>query len=67
MQPLDDHDACDLITPDQAAAMLGLSPRSLARWVGEGNFPAPYRLSPRRCRYRRSEVREWIESRRPTG
>jgi predicted DNA-binding transcriptional regulator AlpA len=51
-----------LLTPVEAADLLGLTPRFLERrrYVGDG--PPFIRISARCVRYRSSDLREWIES-----
>lgn len=54
------HDQTGLITPDQAAAMLAVAPRTLADWRRAGIGPAYLRLSERKFRYRESTVRAYL-------
>ena len=53
----------DLITPDQVAAALGLSHRTLAAWRSSRRNPLPYVKVGSRVRYRRQDVAAWLESR----
>ncbi|HCJ7658253.1 TPA: helix-turn-helix domain-containing protein [Pseudomonas aeruginosa] len=54
----------DLLTPDQVAATLGLSHRTLAAWRSSRRNPLPYVKVGTRVRYRRQDVAAWLESRR---
>jgi excisionase family DNA binding protein len=51
----------DLLTTQQAAALLQLSPRTLRRWRVEGKGPPFIRLGSRRVRYRREAVMDWAQ------
>ena len=42
--------------------ILPFSPASLWRFVNQGRFPAPFKLSPRVTAWKISEVMEWVES-----
>lgn len=53
----------DLLTPDQVAAALGLSHRTLAAWRSSRRNPLPYVKVGSRVRYRRQDVAAWLESR----
>ena len=52
----------DLLTPDQVAASLGLSHRTLAAWRSNRRNPLPYVKVGSRIRYRRQDVAAWLES-----
>lgn len=52
----------DLITPDQVAAALGLSHRTLAAWRSSRRNPLPYVKVGSRVRYRRQDVAAWLEA-----
>lgn len=52
----------DLLTPDQVAAALGLSHRTLASWRSSRRNPLPYVKVGSRVRYRRQDVTAWLES-----
>jgi predicted DNA-binding transcriptional regulator AlpA len=47
--------------------MIPVSPATLWRWVREGNFPKPVRLSSRITAWRAEDVERWIASRTPEG
>lgn len=47
--------------------VLKVSKTTLYRWCATGNFPRPLQLSSNIVGWRESEVREWLESRRPAG
>jgi excisionase family DNA binding protein len=53
----------DLLTPDQVAAALGLSHRTLAAWRSSRRNPLPYVKVGSRVRYRPKDVSMWLESR----
>lgn len=53
----------DLLTPDQVAATLGLSHRTLAAWRSSRRNPLPYVKAGSRVRYRPKDVSTWLESR----
>lgn len=53
----------DLLTPDQVAAALGLSHRTLAAWRSSRRNPLPYVKVGSRVRYRQQDVAAWLESR----
>lgn len=50
----------DLLTPDQVAAALGLSHRTLAAWRSSRRNPLPYVKVGSRVRYRRQDVAAWL-------
>jgi excisionase family DNA binding protein len=52
----------DLLTPDQVAAALGLSHRTLAAWRSSRRNPLPYVKVGSRVRYRRQDVDAWLQS-----
>ena len=56
------HSPSDLLTPDQVAAALGLSHRTLAGWRSSRRNPLPYVKVGSRVRYRRQDVAAWLES-----
>jgi predicted DNA-binding transcriptional regulator AlpA len=49
------------IEPEQLAAELGISPRTLARWDVSRTGPPKLKLGKRNL-YRRASVIEWLES-----
>lgn len=57
----------DLLTPDQVAATLGLSHRTLAAWRSSRRSELPWLKVGSRIRYRRQDVAAWLESRRHTS
>lgn len=57
----------DLLTPDQVAAALGLSHRTLAAWRSSGRNPLAWIKVGARVRYRRSDVDAWLESQSRTS
>ena len=50
----------DLITPDEAAEMLGVEPRTVARWSDHGELWRTFTRGGQR-RYDRDEVRDLVE------
>lgn len=54
--------AADLFTPEQVAAALGVSHRTLAAWRSTRRNPLPYVKVGRLVRYRRQDVTAWLES-----
>lgn len=57
----------DLLTPDQVAAALGLSHRTLAAWRSKRRHPLAWVKVGSRVRYRRQDVAAWLESQTHTG
>jgi excisionase family DNA binding protein len=51
-----------LLTGDDAAEILGCSPRTLASWRLSGDGPKFVAVG-RLIRYRRSDLEEWLQSR----
>ena len=49
-----------LLTPTQAAEVLGVQKQTLAKWRCYGDGPKFIHVG-RLCRYRPEDVREWIE------
>lgn len=47
--------------------MIPVSPATLWRWVREGTFPRPVRLSSRITAWRTEDVERWIKARTPEG
>ena len=55
-----------LLNRDEAAAILGLKPTTLAIWACTGRNDLPYIKVGSRVRYRRTDLEEWLR-RRTTG
>jgi hypothetical protein len=53
----------ELLCPDQLAAELHNTIRTLARWRESGDGPAFTRVGPRCIRYARSAVNSWVAAR----
>lgn len=51
----------DLLTPEQVAGVLGLSPRTLAAWRSSRRSDLPWIKVGARIRYRRGDVVAWLE------
>jgi hypothetical protein len=56
-----------LMTQEQAASSLGLSPRTLEQWRLKGGGPAFIRMSHRCVRYRREALDAWLMAREVTS
>ncbi|WP_019647023.1 helix-turn-helix transcriptional regulator [Novispirillum itersonii] len=54
----------DLLTPEEAAALLSVSPATLERWRAHRPIygPAFIRISSRIIRYRQGDIRAFIEA-----
>lgn len=50
-----------LYSPDDVAAMLGVSPSTLARWRQTGDPDLPYLRLGGRIRYRASDIQEFLD------
>lgn len=59
--------AAALMNQDQAAALLGVSPRTLEQWRLKGGGPAFVRMSHRCVRYRRETLDAWLVAREVTS
>jgi excisionase family DNA binding protein len=56
-----------LLTRDEAAEFLGVSPQTLANWAHTGRGGLPYvRVSARAVRYRQSDLETWARNRTVT-
>lgn len=62
---MDDNER--LLTQEEAAAYLNLSPSTLNGWRVMRRGPAYLRLTPRCIRYRLADLRRWAESNRVVG
>lgn len=51
------------LTPQQAAAYLAVSRRTLEAWRMKGGGPKYHRLTARAVRYRRDELDSWLSGR----
>lgn len=56
----------DLMTPDQAASLLGISPRTLATWRSTGRYSVPYIKVGSKVRYPRKNLIDWLST-QPKG
>ena len=53
---------CDaLLTPDDVAEMLDVSPQTLASWRTTGRYDLPFLRIGRLVRYRRSDIDEFLD------
>jgi excisionase family DNA binding protein len=53
----------DLLTREQAAAYLGVTPRTLAVWKSTGRYSLPCYKVGRLVKYRTADLERWLESR----
>lgn len=53
-----------LLTPDQAAEMLGLKPQTLQNWRVTKAESLPYLKYGRHVRYRLEDIQRWLETKR---
>ncbi len=69
-QELDHHDIREAAGHDRVERMLkqkevadwlGVSPGTIARWVEQGDFPKPVKVTPGTVRWRQSDVERHIE------
>ena len=56
-----------LLTPEQVAEALGVTPHTLAVWRCEGRYELPYIKTGRLVRYLTEDVQAFIQSRRRTA
>lgn len=56
--------ADDLLSPEAAASLLQLSPRTLASWRSLGRNELPFYRVGARIRYRRADLLAWLEARK---
>ncbi len=61
MEPIEDFDS--LVRQEEAAIILGVTPRCLENWRHRGGGPSYVRISARCIRYRRSDLKSWVEER----
>ena len=57
------NDPAVLMRQEDAAQMLGVTPRALEAWRYRGGGPRYIRISGRCIRYRRSDIITWIAAR----
>ena len=53
--------ADELLTPDDVAGLLDVSPQTLASWRTTGRYALPFVRIGRLVRYRRSDIAEFLE------
>lgn len=56
----------ELLTPEQAAARMGLKPQTLAVWRTTGRYGLPYIRAGRLIRYRPEDIDAFLDGRRQT-
>lgn len=62
------HAQRELLTENEAAPFLDVSPSTLSVWRCTGRYGIPFIKIGRKVRYRRSDLVAWLESRtRETG
>lgn len=61
------HSLAKLLTPEQVAEILGITPHTLAVWRSESRYELPYVKTGRLVRYIMEDVRTFIQSRRRTS
>lgn len=57
----------DLLTPEAAATLLGMSSRTLATWRSKRRHGLPYIRVGGRIRYSKTSLLSWLQSRHQTG
>lgn len=57
----------DLLTPEQAGQLLGVSVKTLASWRSTGRNALPYIRCGARIRYQRQALAEWLTQRTQTS
>lgn len=57
----------DLLTPEQASQLLGVSVKTLASWRSTGRNALPYIRCGARIRYQHHALAEWLEQRTQTS
>jgi excisionase family DNA binding protein len=57
----------DLLTPEQAAQVLGLSVKTLATWRSTGRHSLPFIRCGARIRYRPAALNAWLSARQCTS
>ena len=55
-----------LLTVGQTARLCGIGPSTVWKYLAEGKFPQPLRISSRCTRWRFEDVKAWAESGPPT-
>ncbi len=56
-----------LVSPTEAARLLGAHRVTIHRWVKQGILPAPLRITSRKIGWRRSTIESLLKSREPGG
>ena len=57
----------DFVSRDEAAAILGVRPQTLAVWATTHRYHLPYIRVGNRVRYRLADLEAWLSSRTQTG
>jgi len=57
---MEEHD--ELLLRADTSRLLKVGVRTLERWASAGIGPRPIKVGPRAVRYRRSEVRDWLDA-----
>ena len=59
--------ATEQLSPDEAAAYLGIKPQTLAVWRSAGRYDLPFVRVGRSIRYRVSDLEAWLVRRTATS
>lgn len=51
----------EFVTAEFAANMLSVQPNTIRRWVRDGKFPKPLKISRRCVRFRTADVHRWMD------
>lgn len=57
------HPLDPMLKADEVCRLLGIGASTLWKWVAEGNFPPPVRLSNKCSRWRACDVHRFIDER----
>ncbi|MDD0843363.1 helix-turn-helix domain-containing protein [Pseudomonas sp. Gutcm_11s] len=66
-QPASGVAPAELLPPEQAAQVLGLSVKTLAAWRSTGRNALPFIRCGSRIRYRRADLAAWLLARQSTS
>ena len=47
----------------QVVRLIGVSKRTLERWIASESFPGPYKIGPSAIAWRADEIAAWVKSR----
>lgn len=63
MNPTSSTDFDPIIPPTKTAELLSTTRGNVWKWVRKGLLPAPIKLTPRRCGWRKSTLEQFIAER----